>query len=63
MMNTVISVLQNLYILQNFPLKIKWPNDLYYGRMCKVGGLIVNATTINDKTVCTIGKYLNFGVR
>ncbi|CAG9534017.1 unnamed protein product [Cercopithifilaria johnstoni] len=45
--------------LENFPLKIKWPNDLYYGRTCKMGGLIVNATTINDKTVCTIGAGLN----
>ncbi|EJD74799.1 biotin protein ligase 1 [Loa loa] len=45
--------------LENFPLKIKWPNDIYYGRTCKVGGLIVNATTINDKTICTIGSGLN----
>uniref|UniRef100_A0A158Q7P7 BPL/LPL catalytic domain-containing protein n=1 Tax=Elaeophora elaphi TaxID=1147741 RepID=A0A158Q7P7_9BILA len=45
--------------LENFPLKIKWPNDLYYGRTCKMGGLIVNATTINDKTICTIGVGLN----
>ncbi|MCP9261911.1 Biotin--protein ligase [Dirofilaria immitis] len=45
--------------LENFPLKIKWPNDLYYGRMCKMGGLIVNATTVNDKTVCILGAGLN----
>ncbi|VBB26683.1 unnamed protein product [Acanthocheilonema viteae] len=45
--------------LEKFPLRIKWPNDLYYGRTCKMGGLIVNVTTINDKTVCTIGAGLN----
>ncbi|VDN28646.1 unnamed protein product [Gongylonema pulchrum] len=45
--------------LENFPMKIKWPNDLYYGRTHKVGGLIVNATTINGRTVCTLGAGLN----
>ncbi|VDK70585.1 unnamed protein product, partial [Onchocerca ochengi] len=45
--------------LKNFPLKIKWPNDIYYGRMYKIGGLIVNATSFNQKTVCVLGAGLN----
>lgn len=45
--------------LQNLQLKIKWPNDIYYGRMYKMGGLLVNASTIGDKTVCTLGNFLN----
>lgn len=71
-LNNNISIIQHIFCvaivsgicslrkeLENFPLKIKWPNDLYYGRTCKLGGLIVNATTINDRTVCTIGAGLN----
>ncbi|VDO39503.1 unnamed protein product [Onchocerca flexuosa] len=46
--------------LENLPLKIKWPNDIYYGRMYKVGGLIVNATSVNEKTVCTLGDTISF---
>ncbi|VDM08988.1 unnamed protein product [Wuchereria bancrofti] len=71
-LNNNVSIIQHIFCvaivsgicslrkeLENFPLKIKWPNDLYYGRTCKLGGLIVNATTINDRTVCTIGAGLN----
>lgn len=47
-------------MLQNIPLKIKWPNDVYYGRKCKLGGSVVNATTIDNKVVCVIGKCLMF---
>ncbi|VDM97436.1 unnamed protein product [Thelazia callipaeda] len=47
-----VAVVDGIRSLQNFPLRIKWPNDIYYGRTCKVGGLIVNATTFNDNIVC-----------
>ncbi|MFH4978710.1 hypothetical protein AB6A40_005419 [Gnathostoma spinigerum] len=42
-----------------FPLKIKWPNDIYYGRVYKMGGLIVNAQTVGNRIVCTLGAGIN----
>lgn len=49
----------SLHGLKDFPLRIKWPNDIYYGRAFKMGGLLVNASTNGDCIVCTLGAALN----
>jgi biotin-(acetyl-CoA carboxylase) ligase len=41
---------------QEFPLKIKWPNDIYFNRVCKIGGILVNASIKNNQLQCIIGK-------
>jgi biotin--protein ligase len=40
------------------PLKIKWPNDLYYGHS-KIGGVLCNSTFSDGAYVCTTGIGLN----
>ncbi|VDM42461.1 unnamed protein product [Toxocara canis] len=52
----------SLHDLKDFPLRIKWPNDIYYGRKFKMGGLLVNASTNDDSTVCTLDFALRFGM-
>lgn len=55
----IVEGICSLYDLQDFPLKIKWPNDIYYGRAFKMGGLLVNASSNGDQMVCTLGAGLN----
>uniref|UniRef100_A0A158R4T8 BPL/LPL catalytic domain-containing protein n=1 Tax=Syphacia muris TaxID=451379 RepID=A0A158R4T8_9BILA len=49
----------SLHGLQDFPLRIKWPNDIYYRRSFKMGGLLVNGSTSGDQMICTLGAGLN----
>ncbi|VDK52635.1 unnamed protein product [Anisakis simplex] len=49
----------SLHDLKDFPLRIKWPNDIYYGRTYKMGGLLVNASTRDEHIICTLGAGLN----
>ncbi|XP_032522265.2 biotin--protein ligase isoform X2 [Danaus plexippus] len=40
-------------------IRIKWPNDIYYGREMKVGGTIVTANCIGDDVIIGIGTGMN----
>ncbi|KAK0416252.1 hypothetical protein QR680_012378 [Steinernema hermaphroditum] len=42
-----------------FPLRIKWPNDLYFDRKYKMGGILVTASMEKDKLHCVLGAALN----
>jgi biotin---protein ligase len=46
----------------DFPIKIKWPNDLYYGRISKLGGVLVRTSQSesDQKYSCLIGLILFF---
>uniref|UniRef100_A0A914WUU0 BPL/LPL catalytic domain-containing protein n=1 Tax=Plectus sambesii TaxID=2011161 RepID=A0A914WUU0_9BILA len=45
--------------MKGFPLKLKWPNDIYYNRSYKMGGVLVNCSVIGSDLICTLGCGLN----
>lgn len=40
-------------------IRIKWPNDIYYGRDVKIGGVITTANCIGDDVIVNIGTGVN----
>ena len=36
-------------------VSIKWPNDIYYKKEAKLGGIIVTSFSLGEKTVAIIG--------
>ncbi|GBP60675.1 Biotin--protein ligase [Eumeta japonica] len=44
---------------EDLDLRIKWPNDIYYGREVKIGGVITNAHVEGDSVCVNIGTGLN----
>ena len=44
--------------LQEVDLRLKWPNDIYYGRQMKLGGIIVKSTIMDGMVHATIGGCL-----
>ena len=45
---------------KDLPLKIKWPNDINYGKT-KVGGLLISSTIQNDTAHVSVGWGINVG--
>ena len=45
--------------LQSVDLRIKWPNDIYFGREMKLGGIIVKSSVMNDVIHVNIGAFLS----
>ena len=41
---------------QELNLRIKWPNDIYFGRNIKLGGVIVNSSVMGNLMHANIGK-------
>ncbi|XP_053397542.1 biotin--protein ligase-like [Mercenaria mercenaria] len=44
---------------QDIDLRLKWPNDIYYGREMKLGGVIVKSTFMDGMVHATIGCGFN----
>ncbi|CAK1545560.1 unnamed protein product [Leptosia nina] len=44
---------------EHFDFRIKWPNDIYYGRNMKIGGIITTANCIGDDVIINIGTGVN----
>ncbi|XP_063622678.1 uncharacterized protein LOC134794809 [Cydia splendana] len=44
---------------EHLDIRIKWPNDIYYGREVKVGGTTTTANVTGDNVVCNIGTGVN----
>lgn len=40
-------------------IRVKWPNDIYYGSHVKVGGVLVSSTVSRDAITCFIGCGMN----
>ncbi|XP_065281299.1 biotin--protein ligase isoform X2 [Dermacentor albipictus] len=40
-------------------VRVKWPNDIYYGSHVKIGGVLVSSTVNKDAITCFIGCGLN----
>ncbi|KAL3116154.1 hypothetical protein niasHT_002278 [Heterodera trifolii] len=45
--------------IPDFPIRLKWPNDIYYERSYKLGGLIVQVSHCGPNYCCTVGVGLN----
>ena len=41
------------------PFAIKWPNDVYYNKVNKVGGILVKSSIMGDEIFLKIGVGLN----
>ncbi|GMT12965.1 hypothetical protein PFISCL1PPCAC_4262 [Pristionchus fissidentatus] len=45
--------------MEDFPLRVKWPNDFYFNRSHKIGGLLVSARTRDDAVEFSVGIGIN----
>ncbi|XP_068619675.1 biotin--protein ligase [Battus philenor] len=44
---------------EHLDIRIKWPNDIYYGREVKIGGIITKASCLDDEVILHIGTGVN----
>ncbi len=44
---------------EDVDIRIKWPNDLYYGSKIKIGGVLLKSSVFKDKIIVTIGAGTN----
>ncbi|XP_072933352.1 biotin--protein ligase [Epargyreus clarus] len=44
---------------EHLDIRIKWPNDVYYGREVKIGGTIAKANCIGDDVIVEVGTGVN----
>ena len=45
--------------LEDLDIRIKWPNDIYYGKQVKLGGVIAKSSFMGSKLSVTIGAGIN----
>lgn len=50
-------VLNPLNAFQDLDLRVKWPNDIYYSNLIKIGGVLVTSTFIGSTFHLLIGKH------
>uniref|UniRef100_A0A0K0EE42 BPL/LPL catalytic domain-containing protein n=1 Tax=Strongyloides stercoralis TaxID=6248 RepID=A0A0K0EE42_STRER len=55
----IVDAIHSLVDINDLPLKIKWPNDIYWDRKYKLGGIIVKSSTSGDNFSCILGAGLN----
>lgn len=55
-------VLNPLNALKDIDLRVKWPNDIYYSNLIKIGGVLVTSTFIGSTFHLLIGKNWRFWV-
>ena len=44
--------------VKSVDVRIKWPNDIYFGRDVKLGGVIVKSSVMQDVIHVNIGRYM-----
>lgn len=44
---------------RDIDIRLKWPNDIYFGNKVKLGGVIAKSTVVRDDFIVTIGAGLN----
>lgn len=55
----VVRGIRSMPGLDSIDLRVKWPNDIYYGTDVKIGGVIVKSTIFRDQCIATIGCGIN----
>uniref|UniRef100_A0AC34G4W1 BPL/LPL catalytic domain-containing protein n=1 Tax=Panagrolaimus sp. ES5 TaxID=591445 RepID=A0AC34G4W1_9BILA len=56
---SICDAVKSLLNLPDFPIKIKWPNDIYYRREYKLGGIMITSSIYKSLLQCTIGAGIN----
>merc|ERR1719510_564324 len=58
-----LSVVEAVKSLQNgyekLDMRLKWPNDIYIGQNCKIGGVVIFSSIMGDIVQITIGCGVN----
>ncbi|XP_050355144.1 biotin--protein ligase isoform X2 [Nymphalis io] len=54
-----VRALRTLAGYERLDIRIKWPNDIYYGREVKIGGTITTANCIGEDVIIEIGTGVN----
>ncbi len=47
--------LQEFFLHRQQDIRLKWPNDIYFGRKSKLGGVIVKSSFFRNRLTCNIG--------
>lgn len=47
---------------QDIDLRVKWPNDIYYSNLMKLGGVLVTSTVMGSTFHLLIGNNLSFSI-
>ncbi|KAL8603079.1 hypothetical protein ACOMHN_015644 [Nucella lapillus] len=55
----VVHSVRTLPGYEDLDLRLKWPNDIYYGTKAKLGGVLVNSTIMGKTMHATIGCGVN----
>lgn len=45
-----------VFLCQDIDLRVKWPNDIYYSNLMKIGGILVTSTLIGSTFHLLIGN-------
>ncbi|XP_035873316.1 biotin--protein ligase isoform X1 [Phyllostomus discolor] len=55
----VVEAVRSLPGYQDINLRVKWPNDIYYSDLMKIGGVLVNSTLMEETFYILIGCGFN----
>ncbi|KAE8621482.1 hypothetical protein XENTR_v10004847 [Xenopus tropicalis] len=55
----VVESVRSLPGYEDIDLRVKWPNDIYYGDLMKIGGVLVNSTLMGNTFHILIGCGFN----
>ncbi|XP_071518260.1 uncharacterized protein Hcs isoform X3 [Panulirus ornatus] len=55
----VVQAVRELPGYADIPIHLKWPNDIYVGTNIKIGGVIVEASTIGSEIIANVGCGVN----
>ncbi|OCT93778.1 biotin--protein ligase [Xenopus laevis] len=55
----VVESVRSIPGYEDIDLRVKWPNDIYYGDMMKIGGVLVNSTLMGNTFHILIGCGFN----
>ncbi|XP_042543307.1 biotin--protein ligase isoform X2 [Dipodomys spectabilis] len=55
----VVEAVRSMPKYQDINLRLKWPNDIYYSDLMKIGGVLVNSTLLGETFYILIGFGFN----
>ncbi|XP_012495552.1 PREDICTED: biotin--protein ligase isoform X1 [Propithecus coquereli] len=55
----VVEAVRSIPEYQDINLRVKWPNDIYYSDLMKIGGVLVNSTLMGETFYILIGCGFN----
>ncbi|RVE44405.1 hypothetical protein evm_010935 [Chilo suppressalis] len=54
-----VRAIRSIPAYEHLDIRIKWPNDIYFGREVKIGGTITLANCMADNVIITVGTGVN----